>query len=71
VLRLLARKTVEVNERDRAPPPVPSTCTTASSAASATAMSDGADNAMALVRLADGDEMHVGLGRLHPVETGR
>jgi hypothetical protein len=28
-------------------------------------------NAMAVVRLANGDEMHVWLGRLHPVETGR
>ena len=28
-------------------------------------------NAMAVVRLANGDEMHVWLGRLHTVETGR
>ena len=27
-------------------------------------------NAMAVVRLANGDEMHVWLGRLHPIETG-
>jgi hypothetical protein len=28
-------------------------------------------NAMAVVRLANGDELHVWLGRLHPIEASR